>query len=245
MPYAQAFAQGSQTSNEQGLYFGFEYLPFSKMKISAYCDFFYFPWLKFGVSEPSKGANYFIENAYTISSLLTISARYSFLNRGEDLSGSNAVLKPVVETNIQKIRFQANFALSQSFLLRNRIEWVLCEKQLTPNQLGFMFYQDIGWKPNMPKISINARYAVFETQGWESSIYTYENDLLYSYSVPALSGRGIRTYLLVNYTPFKILNISVRYSLTSYFDRTVIGDGPTELVGNRKSDLYFQLRLLF
>jgi hypothetical protein len=64
-------------------------------------------------------------------------------------------------------------------------------------------------------LSLWLRYCIFNTDDWYSRLYAYENDLLYSFSIPALSGRGIRSCFMVKWEIGKRADIRAKYSLTS------------------------------
>ena len=95
------------------------------------------------------------------------------------------------------------------------------------------------------KISGNLRFAIFDTEGFNSRIYAYENDVLYSYSVPAYQGRGLRCYLNGRYTISRGLDIWLRYALLSYTDQQTIGTGLDKIEGNKRSDIKLQVRYQF
>jgi hypothetical protein len=59
--------------------------------------------------------------------------------------------------------------------------------------------QDVFYKPIDKPFKLNGRIAYFNTEGYDSRIYSYENDLLYSFSIPALYGNGIRSYLNIQH----------------------------------------------
>src|SRR3546814_9135510 len=69
------------------------------------------------------------------------------------------------------------FRSSNAILLRNRFEFVdYSFYNLTEN--GFLTYQDLNISITS-KFDIWARFSLFKTDGYNSRIYTYENDLLY------------------------------------------------------------------
>ena len=106
-----------------------------------------------------------------------------------------------------------------------------------------VFFQDILYKPMMGKWDIIARLAIFETDGYNSRIYTYENDLLYQFSVPALQNQGARYFLLINYKFSRKAEFWVKFAHTVYANQKTIGTGLDEVQGNKKSDLKIQLRI--
>ena len=97
------------------------------------------------------------------------------------------------------------------------------------------------FKPQNFPLSFSFRYALFNTGSYATRMYTYENDVLYGYSVPALEGKGIRCYLLIASQPFKFLECWVRYAHLFYSDRNAIGTGPETITGNTKSEIKVQI----
>ena len=89
------------------------------------------------------------------------------------------------------------------------------------------------------------RLQYFETDGYNSRIYAYESDVLYSYSIPAFFDKGFRYYLNLNYDLTKKLSCWVRFAQTIYRNRNTVGSGLDEIQGNRKSEMRFQVRWIF
>jgi hypothetical protein len=108
-----------------------------------------------------------------------------------------------------------------------------------------MIYQDLVWSPKFMPLKAQMRYALFDAEDYETRIYAYENDLLYSFSVPALSGRGSRFYINLNYDVNRSVSIWLKFAQTWYADRTVISSGNEEIQGNKRSEIKAQIRVTF
>jgi hypothetical protein len=67
-------------------------------------------------------------------------------------------------------------------------------------QHGFLIYQDVVYKAAELPLQITGRFCLFDGDSYDARIYTYENDVLYVYSVPAFYNQGIRWYLMAHYT---------------------------------------------
>jgi hypothetical protein len=80
----------------------------------------------------------------------------------------------------------------------------------------------------------------FETGGYNSRIYAYENDVLYSYSIPAFFDKGYRYYFNINYDLKRNLSIWVRWAQTINSDKTTIGSGLDEIPGSHRSEIKVQ-----
>ena len=84
---------------------------------------------------------------------------------------------------------------------------------------------------------------MFDTDSYDTRLYVFEQDVPYSFSVPAFSGKGSRFYMMLNSNLTKNISLIIRFAQTWYSDRNVISSGPDEIKGNKKSDLKAVLRL--
>ena len=145
----------------------------------------------------------------------------------------------------QNYRFEISYNINDRFSLRNRAEIVRYQKGAAKYQLGFLNYQDIIYKPLSSKLSGNIRFGIFDTESFNTRIYAYENDVLYSYSVPAYQGNGVRFYVNGRYTLIRGFDLWLRYSLTSYYGQQTVGSGDDQINGNKRSDVRLQIRYQF
>ncbi len=243
--YADAFAEQSETTNENGMYFGTEINPYKNWKISAYYDIYKFPWLKYGAYSPSSGSDLFTQIEYSYNRYVDMYVRYKqesvYKNSSDDFTGA----VPLVETLKKQFRYHINYSLSRNLTLKNRIEFALYQVENSEKEIGFMIYQDVNYKFNTIPLQFNFRVAFFDA-AYNARIYTYENDILYGYSVPALSGQGIRTYLTLKYTVIEdFIDIWLRYANFGYADREIIGTALDEIQSSNKSEIKFQIRIKF
>lgn len=240
--FNQAISEASNAINERGLYAGVVFKFNSKLDIYTYSEFFRFPWLKFGVDGPSSGYELFTQVNYSPNKGLKISGRFKQQIKEENSEVLNGGLEAVDKQNF---RFEIMYKVSDSFSLRNRAELVRYHKKPSGMEFGYLSYQDIIYDPLSSKFSANVRFAVFETPGFNSRIYSFENDVLYSYSIPAYQGKGIRFYINGRYTLVRGLDIWLRYALANYSDQQTIGTGGDLINGNQRSDIRMQIRYQF
>ena len=85
----------------------------------------------------------------------------------------------------------------------------------------------------------------FDVNGYNARIYLTESNLQYSYGIPMLSGRGLRTSAVVRYDISKWLNISLKYAWMVYPDQTSVGTGDAMIDGNHRQTWHLQLRWKF
>ena len=242
--FSQAISESSNTVNESGFYSALSLKFDSKWDLFTYSDFFRFPWLKFRVNAPSSGYEIFAQINYRMDKKLKLSSRFKQQVREENpediIAGSG------LETvDKQNYRIEISYSINDRFSLRNRVEMVRYQKGGSKYELGFLNYQDIIYKPLSSKISGNIRFGIFDTESFNSRIYAYENDVLYSYSVPAYQGKGIRFYFNTRYTLIRDFDLWLRYSLTSYYHQNTVGSGDDQINGNKRSDIRLQIRYQF
>ncbi|PLX23632.1 MAG: hypothetical protein C0597_00815 [Marinilabiliales bacterium] len=242
--YGNAFAESSRNSNESGLYFGIEIHPIKYWKITAYFDSYEFNWLTRGVDAPSSGYDWFFQTDYALSGNLNM---YLRIKNEEKIVSQNVSsgVDPLVNQNLLKIRFHINSKLNDQLSLKNRIETAAFSEENVSSSYGYMVYQDIFYNFKKIPLSLNMRYAIFDTDSYDSRIYAYESDLLYAFSIPAYYSKGTRIYLNLKYSVSDFIDIWLRYSQTYFSDLDVISSGLNQINGNTKSEIKTQVRIKF
>ncbi len=240
--YGNAFAEGSRVQNEKGFYLGVEMHPVKKFKIAAYYDFFKFPWLKQQASAPSSGNDYLIQVDFVPARTLSMYARLKQEIKQENGEFDEIGIAELTDTDKLSARYHINYSVSNKWKFRNRIEISRYSDDRKEYEYGYLIFQDIVCSPFKFPLAFSLRYAIFETESYDSRIYTYESDVLYAYSVPALYDKGTRAYLLCRYKLHSNLDLWIRYSQTWYANKKSIGSGLNEIPGNTKSEIKFQLR---
>ncbi len=241
--YNAGFSEGSKTQNEQGLYSGMRLSLTRKLSLNAYVDLFSFPWLKYQVDGPSKGHEYLIQPTYKPNRELEIYFRFREQSREKNSRISDGSVTEL-EANIQRnYRLNLAYKVTESVRLKSRVEYVTLSRESLGDQDGFIITQDVIYRPKSSPLDLSMRYALFDTDSYDTRIYTYENNALYTFSIPAYYYRGSRAYVLLRYTFFRKLDLWIRYGVSVFDNRDSIGSGPEEISGNRKTDLTIQLRL--
>ena len=234
-------AETSSFIAEQGIYFGFKALIIKGVNISGYLDYFNFPWFKYRTDGPSAGRDYLIQINYTASHNLNLYFRFRYLFKQENYADEYDYTNRLANVERNEFRFFISYQVFDFLIFKNRLEYVFYNKQFESAENGYLLYQDILYRPAHFPLDITFRYALFSTNSYNSRIYTYENDVLYAFSVPAYFDNGQRVYLLMRYRAFKQLDIWIRLARTVFFDRKAIGSGSDEINGNAKTEVKVQL----
>lgn len=243
--YTNAFTENTYPTNEKGVYSGISIRPNDSWHIDAYVDFYKFPWLKYLVDAPSIGADYLAQATYRPNKQLEMYIRYRSETKSKNFNPDILPLSFVINKPRKNVRLQVSYRINSEITLRNRVDIIWFDKSGGDAQNGFLSYADIIYKPMLKKYSANFRLQYFETDGYDSRMYAYENDVLYSYSIPVFYDKGFRYYVNFNYDINNKITIWLRWAQTVYKDKTTIGSGLDEITGNKKSELKMQVRYLF
>jgi hypothetical protein len=243
--YTGALADGSSAANESGILTGIKFLPYRHWQVAGYVDVFQSSWLRYGINAPSRGKDFLLETTYSPRSRLSFIVRYKFKQKekNQDDEGSNT--RWVVPYNQQSLRFHLAYNPTRAIHLRSRIEFSWYEEENRQMEKGIMVYQDISYRPANSPLTITTRFAVFETDSYNTRIYAYENDVLYYFSIPAYYSRGTRAYLLAKYSVGRKMDIWFRVAQTFFADQNQLGSGLDLINGPTRSDARIQIRLKF
>ena len=94
------------------------------------------------------------------------------------------------------------------------------------------------------KLQITAAGTWFDADDYYARIYMSESNLQYAWSMPALYGRGLRTYVVARYNLSASVRLAAKYTLTYYVDRETVGSGAAQTEGPIHQSLMLQLRLM-
>ena len=151
------------------------------------------------------------------------------------IKGQDYLLKNTIRLNYdQKISDQWSF--------KTRVEYVNFTYGEVKNH-GFLFFQDLRFDFKKLPLTIYGRYAIFDTENYDTRIYAYENDLLGVFSIPSYYYQGIRTYLMVKYDISEKMECWLRWDVFSYANEGTISSGLEEIQGNEKTTIKMQLKI--
>ncbi|MEN2282697.1 helix-hairpin-helix domain-containing protein [Algoriphagus sp. SE2] len=241
--YANAFSEGTKPMNEKGLYIGIQIKPSTNWKINAYYDFFKFPWLRYRVYSPSQGYEWLGRLSYLPNKRVVtfLQIRTEAKERNISDSGEPSLTYLVLPIKKSNLMLSLEYQLSDKLFLRSRI---LSSKVHFNSKKtnGFMILQDVRYGQNQWRIT--ARAALFDTDDYDNRQYTFENNVLWAFSVPAFSGKGLRYYLLGQYKFNSQLTFYFRFAKTSYADRKEIGSGLQMIKSSHQTESTFLIRYM-
>ena len=234
---SNAFGEGSRNQGQRGVYLGVEVAPAPYWTILAYADQFQFTWLTSQVNAPSRGHDYYLRVSHSFnrrtSAYLQLRSKTKMKNSTDGEVFSHY---PIFYTK-NTVRFNITYELGWDIHCANKAEYAHYRNEDGSNEHGYFLCQDIAYKPENLPFSLTFRYAIFDAKDYNARVYAYENDVLYSFSVPAMYGKGMRFYLLGKVKLFNSLTLYARIGRTIYSDRNTVGTGLSQIEGNHKTDL--------
>lgn len=243
--YNAAFAEGSQTKNEKGIYAGLAMNLSKAWTINTYFDLFEFPWMKYQVDAPSRGHEFLFQPTYKPTREFEIYARFRQQLRQKNSRDSDGSVTPIEDVMQRNYRLNLSYKVSESFTVKSRIEYVTINRPSNKPEDGIMFIQDLVFKPKSFPLDITLRYSIFDTDSYDSRMYTFESNAINVFSVPAYYYQGSRAYFLIRYSFLKHVDLWFRYGVFMYSNRKTLGSGAEEINQPQKTDLTIQLRMQF
>lgn len=241
--YNAGFREGSRTQNEKGLYAGLKAQLTKSFFVSGYLDAFKFQWLRYQTDAPSDGHELLIQPTYRPNRNLEIYVRYREQQKARNSRDQDNTITEIEDVRQRNYRINFSYKVSDAFQIKSRIEYVTMERPSSEDEKGMIFTQDILFKPKSSPVDIALRYALFDTDSYDTRIYSYENNALYVFAVPAYYYRGSRAYVLLRYTFLRKYDLWFRYAVNIYANRDSLGSGAEEITGNKRSEITLQLRI--
>ena len=212
-----AFSETSRLGDENGGYLGFDITRLRNWRFIGYGDIFYFSGYKYGLGDATRTLGY--------DAMAEI--QYSWSKHPSFQGGDGGRLS---------LRLRARQKGDATYSTRAQFDWAqgswslrtTAEANIIPSKLstlnsqltyGFTIFQDISYSLPLREgrgLGFRLRLQGFDAREWANRIYTYEHDVLYAYSIPAVYGLGGRAYLCLRWQIIPQLALYFRASETVY-----------------------------
>ncbi|TAF65708.1 MAG: helix-hairpin-helix domain-containing protein [Cytophagales bacterium] len=246
--YGNAFNENTRNINETGIYWGLKIRPIARWEISAYYDYFVFPYLRFNADAPSLGYEYLLQLQYKPIKKVTMTALMRNENKQQNQTENNTTLNFLTFRNIQNYVFTIDYAPSKMLSLKTRLQVNTVEQGGQYGE-GIMLFQDIGFDEG--KWHIDARFALFDDQLRRKAtnnygatyLYVYEKNVLWAPTMVRYSGSGVRYMLMIRYRINRVFDASLRIAQVQREDTDAIGSGLEQINTNRSTFITCQLKI--
>ena len=212
-----AFSETSRLGDENGGYLGFDITRLRNWRFIGYGDIFYFSGYKYGLGDAIRTLGY--------DAMAEI--QYSWSKHPSFQGGDGGRLS---------LRLRARQKGDATYSTRAQFDWAqgswslrtTAEANIIPSKLstlnsqltyGYTIFQDISYSLPLREgrgLGLRLRLQGFDAREWANRIYTYEHDVLYAYSIPAVYGLGGRAYLCLRWQIIPQLTLYFRASETVY-----------------------------
>ncbi len=208
--HGKGMFSGSSPTNEEAMLGALKYEAARYLFISAGSEVRKHPWARYLTSFPSSSVQSEVSINY-LPQRLNIEAVYRFRSSLYNLNIITGV-PGIKEVITHSVSIRAKYMSSGSLSVAARSDLKTCSSGVAP---GMMLGGELTWQPGVMPVRLWLRHSLFSTGGWDTRIYAFENDLLNSFSIPALSGKGSRTYVMVEWKPAKKVMMRIKYGVTS------------------------------
>jgi hypothetical protein len=241
---ANAFGESSALANEQGVFVGFQAFLSSKFTLCSHADYFKFNWLHYRIDAPSDGFSLQTKLDFSLNQNFSAYARFRYKTKAINYAAE--YYNEICHTDYQSYRLHFLYQPLSEIILKSRLEIVNYRANAHASfHQGYLIYQDVGLRLQKIPLTLTARFAVFDAYSYDERIYTYEDDVLYGFSVPSFYNKGTRVYLVAKGSITKHLDLWFRFAQTFYRNQNSIGSGLSYIDGNTKTDLKVQVVVRF
>ncbi len=254
--YANSFVENSRSINEKGIYYGLKQVLNKNWTLSAYVDYFKFPWYRYQQkSKNTDGIGYMARFTYKPNKRFNAYFQYRQENKDENTKIQEAYFdkKGVAKTKdvtvlLNRARsifnLYSDYDITPNINLQSRVSYNVIKFYGQKFTQGFGIAQDVNL--DYKKWSFSGRVAFYNTDSYDNSVYFYEQDVLYAFSFPAYYKHGLRNYWLIHYKANKTFDCWLKISRSDLFDPNgVFGSGQDEIKLPYRHDLKLQARIQF
>ncbi len=228
-------------SGEKGAYIGFEWLQSANFTSNVYIDHYEFQWLRFRNAGPSRAKDYLWQGRYRINRKSSAYMRLRWQERDQNTNSEYPIRNQDTERKLAW-RSHLESEISPTWKIATRVEMSRHNWE-DQTQYGWLVFQDLRFTHPSAPLTITGRYAIFDTDGFDSRIYAYEHDVLYGFSVPAYFNRGRRFYFVLKWQATKNCTFWLRFAQSTFHQTSSISSGLQEIAGNQLRDIRLQLRI--
>ena len=243
--YANAFSARTLPNNESGIYVGLNYHFGPYTRLSFYLDSWKGLWPTYLAHGPTFDQDMYLRLETSRRRKWEAFGQVKFRHRADNQPDNFPEYNTIRYNDQWNIRLQFRKIRDQKWKWTNRWEMVRVKPEGRSPEIGFMGFTDLLWSPIGESWSLACRLAYFHTQSYLSRIYTYEPDILYSFSIPSFYGQGWRLALRGSYKLRNGLRLEMRTGWTVLPGQEEVGSGLNAVPGPFSQQLKLQILYKF
>lgn len=242
--HSNVVGHSSTVQNGEDFIVYFRSCPFRFVEVEAVADYFRNPWMRYRMYSPTSGVDYRLRVGASVARGTQLSVQ--FRNNHSQRNGDGQ-LYATGDIERRQLQMSLDYNPSASWQLLSRVVCSWFDGEEEQPGTGFLMFQEATWRTSIKEsqMSLTARLALFDITAYDARIYTYESDMMYEYSVPMLTGRGIRLYMLTRCELTPRISGAIKYAVTCYPEREQVGSGYDQTEGGVRHEVKIQVRLKF
>lgn len=229
----------SSLANETGIYQAISLSVTSKIKCALGCSVFTNPSPAYNKKGPTYGSEWITRLTYQLRKKTIAFIQLRWRGNEENFKTDTSRYSQLLPLTRYYITADLYHKENLIWGFHSRVQWSNFEFPI--KEKGYCISQSINyrWSP----FQCTAQISVFETASWDSRLYAYEPDLPMAFSIPALSGKGVRLCMTLTAKVFGKNEISIKASRIKYSGQKSMGSGYDEVQGNEQWEIKGQLRV--
>lgn len=243
--YGNVWSANSGIGDENGTYLAFSYRPKKYHQIDFYSDVFRTNGPSYQSAYANLSNDYFVHYTWQQSKTFQIEMRFRQQETEKNLPSEMSRTKTMAAEIRSQFRFQANYSINKAWTYQFRAEKIIAQKPDGIKYAGQLIFHDLNYHPKGEKISLHARFCLFQIEDFSARIYMQEGDVIYNYAQTQLNGNGFRTYLIAGYRIGKKTQLQIKIAQTYLPEKLEIGSGLDQTKGPFQSEGKIQLFMKF
>lgn len=230
----------ARPGGETGFYAAITLVPVSKLTIQGKVDIYKNAWIQMTKPFLTDGYKSRITLSYLLPAKNTLTLKVKHDNR-EDGEAEDRTL--ITDKKRTSARLAWSSQQMEWLFLRTSIEQVHTSENGANTSDGFWIAQEARFSFEKPNIDLAMMFAHFDTDDYDSRVYTYQPDVLYSMSTPSYSGKGVNALASFKYGITRGVNLYLWGNYTKYYHQQTIGSGNGEIDGSHRFEAKVQLQV--
>ena len=240
--HGNAFAEhNTGLRNETGYYLGGKIELNPAWTSSFFVDFYHSPWLRTTNARPVAGLETFNQIQYNPRKWLGLRIQYrrKLSESNTSLLDTSRLIRSTASNIREALSIRFDYEFSSRFKIRSRFD---ARKEITRTSKprGTMLLQDLFWHP-FPDTQIQLRFSLFNSDGRGGTMYAYEHDVRYRFTIKSFTGTGMRNFILLRKRVGTLLTVEVKYGTTRYGRITNKGTGADFFSGKLVREMNLQI----
>jgi len=208
--HSGAYKAGSGSGNETGIAASLHLEAARHLFVTAAADHYRIPGPRYRSASSSYGSRIEIKGEYLPRDDISLRLSYTSSSREYDAATETGIASSVIHAR-QQVGFVLNCAPATGLRLTTRAS----ASAVAPSgEKGYLLCQDLSCSFSKVPLRLWFRYLLCSTGGWDSRLYAWENDLLSSFSVPALYGEATRSFIMLSWKPADKVEARLKYAFT-------------------------------